>query len=303
MFPLIFVVTLLAGYISTLLTVNDCFGSGKPLNWVWLPPKAVWAGDNSLKVFSDENNMFCCTALPYTCVWGQSSCSGQRQRCFSFGTGCAGPGCRETETCAMSPLPSRAAWGRKGEHLGQNWDAEEAPVLRQQGVLGKTRWTEPASTKWPQRRRAESVMWQLKKGQWQFLWSSLFLLSTGINLRQSFRLGRKKSVLSKKKKTVDLPLPSGERLYFRALDICWFYGVFLIPLPMRKGLWVFWGSKLLKLLPEDLIYSCKVRAAHGSPVPYSLGHEGGERKSSCSKHQCCFYPLLYLLLLHRSLTH
>lgn len=205
------------------------------------------------------------------------------------------------KTVPWAPCPA----GQPGEGRENIWGRTEMlrKPLRQQGVLGKTRWTEPTSTKWPQRRRAESVMWQLKKGQWQFLWSSLFLLSTGINLRQRFRLGRKKSVLSKKKKTVDLPLPSGERLYLRALDICWFSGVFLIPLPMRKGLWVFWGSKLLKLLPEDLIYSCKVRAAHGSPVPYSLGHEGGERKSSCCKHQCCFYPLLYLLLLHRSLTH
>lgn len=44
-------------------------------------------------------------------------------------------------------------------------------------------------------------------------------ISTGINLRQRFRLGRKRSVLSKEKeKPADLPLTSGERLYFRALD-------------------------------------------------------------------------------------
>lgn len=174
-------------------TANDCFGSGKPLKWVSLPPKAVWAGDNSLNIFCDKNYMFCCTTLSYTCVWGQSSWSGQSQRCFSFGTGWAGPSppCLQRDRSLPHEHPAQQNSLGKG-NLGKDshiWGRTEMLMKLlcwgSKECLGKTRRIEPVSTKCKHREVISEESWehvvaagglwrQLRKGQWQFPCSSLF---------------------------------------------------------------------------------------------------------------------------------
>lgn len=159
-------------------------------------------------------------SVPHRCL-GPKLMVRQRQRCFSFGTGCAGPGpprLQRGRNLSHEPAAQQGSLGKEGQSIWGRTETLMKPLCwGSKECLGKqdveSQLLPSASTgKWSQRRRAGSVMWQLKKEQWRVLCSSLFLHF----LRQSFRLGkRKKNVLSRKKKT-DLPLPSGERLYLRA---------------------------------------------------------------------------------------
>lgn len=208
------------------MTVLAAGSLWRTLQQTWLPWKVDRVGDNSLKVFCDENDTFRCTTPSCTCVWGQSSWLGHRQRGFSSGMCCAGSGpllaARDTTaemgTCPVNTLPVKGTLG-KGSEIWGRAEMLLKPVCRG----SKEFWAEEdlqsqllrsANTeKWSQSRRGGSVMWGLRlevyggswgggKGNFPVLPCSFN--STGINLRQRtielFWLGRKQSILSKEKK-------------------------------------------------------------------------------------------------------
>lgn len=112
----------LLGIASCCDNASDCFGSGKPLKNTEANVAALKSG---LKVFCDENYMFCWATPSCTWVWVQSSWSETSQRCFSFGTRCAGSGALlgaerqlpEREPALQTPCLQRPSWEGQS-HLG-----------------------------------------------------------------------------------------------------------------------------------------------------------------------------------------
>lgn len=97
----------------------------------------------------------------------------------------------------------------------------------------------------------------------------------------------------RRKNWYHLPLSSGENLYL---------GIFLFPpLPMRRGLWLIWKDKLLKLFLKHKVCSRKVKAAHSSSCNRAWNTR--ERGNFPAVNQCYFQLLIYVLLLHMSLSH